>query len=108
MLWINLHKDKIGFPIWNFREGRDKRINSHDDYRCQKRCYLGKSNVIWEYNPNGNNSTFLKGTTEKWVGHAVSVNKKKEIANIHVMYTEQKTALTEEVGYSSIIWEILK
>ena len=51
---INLHKYKIGFPIQSVGEGRDKRINSHDDYRCQKRCYLGKSNVIWEYSPKGN------------------------------------------------------
>ena len=57
---INLHKYKIGFPIQSVGEGRDKRINSHDDYRCQKRCYLGKSNVIWEYNPTGYDSTFPK------------------------------------------------
>ena len=77
-------------------EGRDKRINSHDDYRCHKRCYLGKSNVIWEYYELGNKTTGLriKIQGENLFGHIANVNKKKEIANIHVMFEVQKTFLT--------------
>ena len=73
------------------RVGRDKRINSHDDYRCHKRCYLGKSNMIWEYlELQTNRKEIQKINFLVFCRHTVYVNKKKEIANIRVMYTLQK------------------
>ena len=52
--------------------------------------------MIWEYYELGNKTTGLriKIQGENLFGHIANVNKKKEIANIHVMFEVQKTSLT--------------